>query len=93
MVLLAEACNIGLEPVVRSDVAALTRGRLNWVQQNYIRADTLTQANAKLVDTQSTIALAQEWGGGEVAMDCASWSPSAPSMPVPIASIMAPIEA
>ena len=29
-VLLAEACNIGLEPVVRSDVAALTRGRLNW---------------------------------------------------------------
>ena len=27
-VLLAEACNIGLEPVVRSDVAALTRGRL-----------------------------------------------------------------
>jgi TnpA family transposase len=37
------------------------------VQQNYIRADTLTQANAKLVDTQSTITLAQEWGGGEVA--------------------------
>ena len=66
-VLLAEACNIGLEPVVRSDIAALTRGRLNWVQQNYIRADTLTQANAKLVDTQSTIALAQAWGGGEVA--------------------------
>ena len=66
-VLLAEACNIGLEPVVRSDIAALTRGRLNWVQQNYIRADTLTQANAKLVDTQTTIALAQEWGGGEVA--------------------------
>ena len=66
-VLLAEACNIGLEPVVRSDIAALTRGRLNWVQQNYIRADTLAQANAKLVDTQSTIALAQEWGGGEVA--------------------------
>lgn len=65
--LLAEACNIGLEPVVRSDIAALTRGRLNWVQQNYIRADTLTQANAKLVDTQSTIALAQEWGGSEVA--------------------------
>ena len=66
-VLLAEACNIGLEPVVRSDTPALTRGRLSWVQQNYIRADTLTRANACLVDTQSTIALAQEWGGGEVA--------------------------
>jgi TnpA family transposase len=66
-VLLAEACNIGLEPVVRSDVPALTRGRLSWVQQNYIRAETLTRANACLVDTQSTIALAQAWGGGEVA--------------------------
>jgi TnpA family transposase len=66
-VLLAEACNIGLEPVVRSDIVALTRGRLSWVQQNYIRAETLTRANANLVDTQSTIALAQAWGGGEVA--------------------------
>ena len=54
-VLLAEACNIGLEPVVRSDGAALTRGRLNWVQQNYIRAETLIRANATLVDTQSTL--------------------------------------
>ena len=50
-VLLAEACNIGLEPVVRSDVAALTRGRLNWVQQNYLRAESLTRANANLVAT------------------------------------------
>ena len=66
-VLLAEACNIGLEPVVRSDVPALTRSRLSWVQQNYIRAETLTRANACLVDTQATIPLAQEWGGGEVA--------------------------
>jgi TnpA family transposase len=66
-VLLAEACNIGLEPVVRSDVSALTRGRLSWVQQNYLRAETLTRANACLVDTQTTIPLAQAWGGGEVA--------------------------
>jgi hypothetical protein len=66
-VLLAEACNIGLEPVVRSDIPALTRGRLSWVQQNYLRAETLTRANACLVDTQATIPLAQAWGGGEVA--------------------------
>jgi TnpA family transposase len=66
-VLLAEACNIGLEPVVRSDVPALTRGRLSWVQQNYLRAETLTRANACLVDTQTTIPLARAWGGGEVA--------------------------
>jgi len=66
-VLLAEACNIGLEPVVRSDHPALTHARLSWVQQNYLRAETLTRANACLVDTQSTINLAQAWGGGEVA--------------------------
>jgi TnpA family transposase len=66
-VLLAEACNIGLEPVVRSDIPALTRSRLSWVQQNYLRAETLVRANACLVDTQTTIPLAQEWGGGEVA--------------------------
>ncbi len=66
-VLLAEACNIGLEPVVRADTPALTRGRLSWVQQNYLRAETLTRANACLVDTQATIPLAQAWGGGEVA--------------------------
>ena len=66
-VLLAEACNIGLEPLVRPDVPALTRGRLSWVQQNYIRAETLIRANARLVDAQAKIPLAQAWGGGEVA--------------------------
>ena len=66
-VLLAEACNIGLEPVVRADIPALTRSRLSWVQQNYLRAETLMRANACLVDTQTTIPLAQAWGGGEVA--------------------------
>lgn len=58
-VLIAEACNIGLEPLVRSDVPALTRGRLFWVQQIYIRIDTLIRANARLVDTQAHIPLAQ----------------------------------
>jgi TnpA family transposase len=66
-VLLAEACNIGLEPLVRPDVPALTRGRLSWIQQNYIRAETITRANARLVDYQAQIPLAQAWGGGEVA--------------------------
>lgn len=43
-VLLAEACNIGLEPLIRPEVPALTRGRLSWVQQNYIRSETLLRA-------------------------------------------------
>lgn len=66
-VLLAEACNIGLEPLVRKDNPALTRDRLTWVQQNYLRGETLTRANACLVEAQTNISLAQTWGGGEVA--------------------------
>ena len=66
-VLLAEACNIGLEPLIRPEVPALTRGRLSWVQQNYIRSETIIRANARLVDAQTRITLAQVWGGGEVA--------------------------
>jgi TnpA family transposase len=66
-VLLAEACNIGLEPLVRGDNPALTRNRLGWVQQNYVRTETLIEANARLVASQTNNALAREWGGGEVA--------------------------
>ena len=66
-VLIAEACNIGLEPLVRPQTPAQTRGRLAWVAQNYLRAETHTPANSRLVDHQSAIALAQSWGGGDVA--------------------------
>jgi len=48
-------------------VPALTRDRLGWVQQHYLRAETLGQANALLVAAQAAIPLAQVWGGGEVA--------------------------
>jgi hypothetical protein len=65
--LMAEACNTGLEPLVRNDVPALKRDRLSWVDQNYLRDDTLTAANATLVASQSRLALANLWGGGEVA--------------------------
>jgi TnpA family transposase len=66
-VLLAEACNTGFEPLIRLDTPALRRSRLSWVRQNYIRAETLTRANAALVAAQNQIALAQSWGGGDVA--------------------------
>lgn len=66
-VLLAEACNIGMEPFIRPNIPALTRHRLSWTRQNYLRAETLVKANARLVDYQSTLLLAQKWGGGEVA--------------------------
>ena len=66
-VLLAEACNTGLEPLVHNDIPALRRDRLSWVNQNYIRDETLIAANANLVSAQNQIPLAHAWGGGEVA--------------------------
>jgi TnpA family transposase len=66
-VLVAEACNIGLEPLVRNDVPALRRSRLSWVTQHFLRSETLTAANACLVAAQNRIPVVQTWGGGEVA--------------------------
>ncbi|WP_291869876.1 Tn3 family transposase [Maribacter sp.] len=66
-VLIAEACNIGIEPLVKDNIPALTRHRLNWVKQNYFREETLTKSNAKLVDYQSTLSLVNKWGSGMVA--------------------------
>ncbi len=66
-VLLAEATNLGIEPFIKAHTPALTRHRLNWVKQNYIRSETLIQANARLVNYQADLSLAKKWGGGEVA--------------------------
>ena len=66
-VLLSEACNTGMEPLARSDIPALRYDRLTWVNQNYLRDETLVSANVKLVSAQNSLALAQAWGGGEVA--------------------------
>ena len=49
-VLVSQACNIGYRPLVRSNVAALTRERLNFVAANYVRTETLEAANARLVE-------------------------------------------
>ncbi len=66
-VLLAEACNIGFESLVDPDDPALTRDRLSWVKQNYLRDETLARANARLVEAQEGISLVSAWGTGEVA--------------------------
>lgn len=66
-VLMTEACNIGLEPVIKNGVPQLTRNRLSWVQQNCIRAETLAKANARLVDYHSKLPLAKKFGSGDVA--------------------------
>ena len=90
-VLIAEACNIGLPPLIHPDIPALTRERLSWVQQNYLRAETITRANVMLVDAHSQLPLARTWGGGEVASaDGLNLSfPSDPSIVVPTRAISA----
>ena len=66
-VLLSEACNIGIDPFIKHNNPALTRHRLSWVKQNYMRAETLTAANIQLVNYHMNIPLSKIWGGGEVA--------------------------
>jgi TnpA family transposase len=68
-VLIAEACNIGLEPLIKSHIPALTRHRLSWVKQNYLRAETLVKSNALLVNHQATLPLANKWGGEVASAD------------------------
>ena len=66
-VLLAQSCNTGIEPFTNEDIPALKRDRLVWVEQNYLRDETLLDANAILVAAQNKIDLAKIWGGGDVA--------------------------
>jgi TnpA family transposase len=65
-VLLSEACNTGIEPLVRNDIPTLKFDRLSWVLQNYVRDDTISASNAILVSAQNKIPLVKHWGGGEV---------------------------
>jgi hypothetical protein len=53
--LVADACNVGLVPVINPAEPALTRDRLSHVDQNYIRPDTHAAANARLVAYQAKI--------------------------------------
>lgn len=67
-VLLAEACNIGHEPLIKHNIPALTRHRLSWVKHNLPPGRNASQRQcARLVDFQSTLELAGRWGGCEVA--------------------------
>ena len=65
--LIAQACNIGFEPMVRTDQPALSRNRLSWVSQNFIRPETIAAANARIVAAQNALPIAHVWGNSEVA--------------------------
>ncbi|MER6691671.1 Tn3 family transposase [Streptomyces minutiscleroticus] len=65
--LVSEACNIGLAPVVNPCYEALTRARLVHVDQYYLRADTIAAANARLIAAQADIPIVRYWGEGLLA--------------------------
>jgi TnpA family transposase len=66
-VLVSQAMNVCMGPMVHDGIEALCLDQLFWVEQNYIRAATLTAANATLVDYHSHLPLVALWGGGELA--------------------------
>lgn len=65
--IVSDACNVGLTPIADEDNPALTRDRLNWVAQNYIRTDTHSRASTRLFDYHARQRLADIWGGGDMA--------------------------
>lgn len=65
--LISEACNVGLTPVIKAGDEALTRGRLSHVDQNYVRGETNAAANAILIEHQGKVPIVAAWGGGLLA--------------------------
>ncbi|MGV9383417.1 Tn3 family transposase [Nonomuraea sp. NPDC003707] len=47
--IVAEACNVGLVPIEKPNVPALTRARLLQVDQGYLRGETIAAANVRLI--------------------------------------------
>jgi hypothetical protein len=66
-VLLAEGCNISLQDVTQPSVPALAYGRLAWVSQNYVHAETIAAANDLLLPFHARIPLVGAFGGGDIA--------------------------
>ena len=65
-ILMAEACNIGHEPLIKNNDPALSKARLSWVQQNYFSSENIGKANARLVDYHAGLPLTQKIGSGDI---------------------------
>jgi TnpA family transposase len=65
--IVAEACNVGLVPIEKPNVPVLTRARLQQVDQGYVRAETISAANARMIAAQAGINIVNCWGGGQIA--------------------------
>ncbi|MDN6125720.1 MAG: Tn3 family transposase [Lactiplantibacillus plantarum] len=66
-VLLAEACNIGLSPVAKKTDRNLKHDRLLYVDHQYLRLDTLSAANHRIIKAHRQLKTAQIWGDGQMA--------------------------
>ena len=64
---MARSCNVGLVPVVKPVIPALTEGRLLGVEKGYFHGEGIAAASARLVDAQARIPITADWGGGHVA--------------------------
>ncbi|GAA3097515.1 hypothetical protein GCM10017600_87830 [Streptosporangium carneum] len=65
--IVTEACNVGLVPIEKPNVPALTRARLQQVDQGYLRGETIAAANARLIAAQSGIGIVRHRGSGHIA--------------------------
>ena len=63
-VLLAEACNIGIEPVANDLIPALTKERLKNVSSLYYNQDSLRNCNRRIVDNHASMSISKLWGNG-----------------------------
>jgi len=61
--LIAQACNLGTGRMARA--SDLSPAQVGWTSEWYLRHETLEAATGRIVDHQSTIALAQRMGTGE----------------------------
>ena len=56
-VLLAEACNIGLTSVSKESIECLKLERLSYVDNQYLRIDTLNDANIRIIQAYSKLGI------------------------------------
>ena len=66
-VLLAEACNIGFSPVSKEGIESLKYDRLMYVNHQYIRLDTLSAANKKIISAYKKLPTSLVWGTNQMA--------------------------
>ena len=66
-VLLAEACNIGFSPVSKEGIESLKYDRLMYVNHQYVRLDTLSATNKKIISAYKKLPISLVWGNNQMA--------------------------